>query len=369
MLDKSIPYKNIIMHITPDKIAAINQPQLPDGYSFRFFQTGDDKHWADIETAVLEFDKTESALKYFNENYLPYIDELKKRCLFVVRHTDHQPVATATAWGHHSGFDHQPALHWVAVHPDAQGKGIGTAIIAKATALFAKYHPNQNVYLHTQTWSHQAVCIYSKLGWSVFKPQKNIKTPPNDYEEAMQILKTVLDTNTYRNLIQSANTDLIQPAEPEELQECLHVIHSAFGTVAKEFGLTKDNCATNGAFMPPERLQKDFDCGKQMFALHDGRIVGFMQLSKESEHSFELEKLAVLPEYRHKGYGSMLLDFAKEQAVTQCADTITIGIIEENTRLKNWYTKNNFVHTGSKKYAHLPFTVGFMEWKYKADHS
>ncbi len=38
-------------------------------------------------------------------------------------------------------------------------------------------------------------------------------------------------------------------------------------------------------------------------------------------------------------------------------------IIEENTVLKNWYIANGFVHTGTKKFDHLPFTTGYLEWK------
>ncbi|HAN20235.1 MAG: hypothetical protein A2Y15_05115 [Clostridiales bacterium GWF2_36_10] len=40
---------------------------------------------------------------------------------------------------------------------------------------------------------------------------------------------------------------------------------------------------------------------------------------------------------------------------------ITIGIIEKNTRLKEWYLQNGFVHVGNHEYAHLPFVVGYME--------
>ena len=41
---------------------------------------------------------------------------------------------------------------------------------------------------------------------------------------------------------------------------------------------------------------------------------------------------------------------------------ITIGIVEDNTVLKEWYTANGFIHTGTKQYGSLPFTVGHMEW-------
>ena len=74
------------------------------------------------------------------------------------------------------------------------------------------------------------------------------------------------------------------------------------------------------------------------------------------------EKLAVLPQYRHNGYGKKLIAFAKEKAKEMGAAKITIGIIEENARLKNWYASNGFIHTGTREFSHLPFIVGFMEY-------
>ena len=37
--------------------------------------------------------------------------------------------------------------------------------------------------------------------------------------------------------------------------------------------------------------------------------------------------------------------------------------IEESTVLKNWYITNGFEHVGTKKFDHLPFTSGYLEWK------
>ncbi len=54
-------------------------------------------------------------------------------------------------------------------------------------------------------------------------------------------------------------------------------------------------------------------------------------------------------------------EYAFKTAKAMGFNKIQIGIIEENTILKNWYTKNGFVHTGTQKFEHLPFTVGFME--------
>ncbi len=148
----------------------------------------------------------------------------------------------------------------------------------------------------------------------------------------------------------------------QELEICADVIRRAFGTVAKEFGLTTDNCPSNGAFLQTERLVKDKLKGNQMFVLtEEGKIVGFIQLEKANDKTYYLEKVAVLPEARHQGCGRQLLDFAKYKVRELGGEKIGIAIIEENTRLKNWYTVNGYIHTGTKSFDHLPFTVGFME--------
>ncbi|HHX27620.1 MAG TPA: GNAT family N-acetyltransferase, partial [Firmicutes bacterium] len=95
----------------------------------------------------------------------------------------------------------------------------------------------------------------------------------------------------------------------------------------------------------------------------NGRLVGFVSLTDLGGGVFELNNLDVLPEHRRRGYGKELLDFCKEKMKELGGCKITIGIIEENTVLRDWYAANGFVHTGTKKFDHMPFTAGFMEWR------
>lgn len=155
---------------------------------------------------------------------------------------------------------------------------------------------------------------------------------------------------------------MIHQADECMLHDCVNVIQKSFITVANDFGLTRENCPTNGAFLTLDKLQHDFSKGDLMFAKYAvENIAGFVELSKKDDKIYELKRLAVLPENRHKGHGKELLVFAKSKAFSLGAEKITIGIIEENLRLKNWYQANGFIHTGTKTFSHLPFTVGFME--------
>ena len=156
----------------------------------------------------------------------------------------------------------------------------------------------------------------------------------------------------------------ISKINKDELLECLDVIHQSFRTVADQFGLTKENCPKHTSFIPLSFLETQKNWGWNMYALYAGKkIIGYMSFSKESDDAYELHNLAVLPEYRHNGFGKLLLDQAKEVVKASGGKGIKIGIIEESNVLKNWYIANGFEYTGSKKFDHLPFTSGYLEWR------
>lgn len=158
------------------------------------------------------------------------------------------------------------------------------------------------------------------------------------------------------------NAYAVRPVAPADYPLCAAVIREGFLTVAREFGLTEQNCPTNGAFLKDERLLADRGEGALQYGLYeDNTLIGFMELKRKQGALFTLEKLTVLPAFRHKGCGALLLDFARTEALRLGGEVLSIGIIEENTRLKEWYLLHGFVHTGTHKFPHLPFTVGFME--------
>ncbi|HBL84422.1 MAG: hypothetical protein A2Y17_04655 [Clostridiales bacterium GWF2_38_85] len=157
---------------------------------------------------------------------------------------------------------------------------------------------------------------------------------------------------------------MILQAEKSDLSECLDIIRKSFTTVADEFGLTEQNCPTNGAFMKIDRLERDFNDGNLMFCYYNSfGAVGFVQINKVSDDTFEMRKLAVVPECRHMGIGRELIDFVKAKVTEFGGRKITIGIIDEDTRLKDWYAENGFMPVSIQTFSHLPFTVGYMEFR------
>ena len=145
-------------------------------------------------------------------------------------------------------------------------------------------------------------------------------------------------------------------------QNCVRVIRDSFITVAREFNITKQNAPTNPAYIEIESLQAMKQKGINMYgAFLNNTVIGFVAIEKSSDDLYFMEKLAVLPEYRHNGYGTRLIDFVVETVKKAGGKKISIGIINENKVLKNWYIRNGFSETEIRKFSHLPFTVCFLE--------
>ena len=148
-----------------------------------------------------------------------------------------------------------------------------------------------------------------------------------------------------------------------EYAELTGVLRKSFDTVAKEYGLTERNAPTNPAFMTLEKLKKYMTKQVILFGLFkEGRIVGCVAVepSKNQDDVYYIERLAVIPEERHHGYGSSLLSYAMETIREKGASTASIGIINENRVLKEWYRSKGFTEDACKRFSHLPFEVCFM---------
>ena len=148
-----------------------------------------------------------------------------------------------------------------------------------------------------------------------------------------------------------------------DIKECASCIRDSFLTVADELGITNENAPTNPAFMTYERLKESIDKGLEIFGLYeDSNICGCIGVEKsKNESEFYIERLAVLPLKRHKGYGKELMDFAFNSIKESGGKKASIAIVNENKKLKDWYMKYGFIETGMRKFEHLPFTVCFME--------
>ena len=198
MIDRSIPYYNLILKCTKICTTPVS---LPEGYSFKMYDECYEKYWAKLEYEIGDFSSVEEAEMYFKTNYCNQIRELKKRCVFVVDAYSNF-VGSCIAWHDLKDNDTVSSLHWLVVSPEHQGKHIGLALCQKVMDIFNECGETP-VYIHTQPWSYKAILLYIKLG---FKIQKNdtFSHYENQYKKAIKILEKLLPESQFNQIILSS---------------------------------------------------------------------------------------------------------------------------------------------------------------------
>ena len=153
----------------------------------------------------------------------------------------------------------------------------------------------------------------------------------------------------------------VREIKNEDGPTVVRILRRACATVAERFGLTPENCPKNLAFCTEDRVREDLERGLRYYFLEEGaEVCGCVALEKARPEVCYLERLAVLPERRSQGFGTALVHHALTEAAKIGAARVEIGIISEDTRLKDWYGRFGFVQTGTKTFDHLPFVVAFM---------
>lgn len=155
---------------------------------------------------------------------------------------------------------------------------------------------------------------------------------------------------------------IVVPLGDPDLPTAVAVIRRAFTTVAAEYRLTPDNCSGNGAFITEARLRHSLRGEARLFGLiADDTLVGCIIAKKGKREMWYLEKAAVLPECRQRGYGRQLLGHAEHYIKEMGGKYVRIGIIGSNDALRRWYEKSGFTVTEYKEFTTLPFPVCYME--------
>ncbi|MCR4642522.1 MAG: GNAT family N-acetyltransferase [Lachnospiraceae bacterium] len=156
----------------------------------------------------------------------------------------------------------------------------------------------------------------------------------------------------------------IRKISENDIQECVELIRRSFKTVADQFGFTEENAPRFTAFATEAgRLwwQMNEEHRPMYGYYRDGRPVGYYSLLLQDKGECELNNLCVDPAYRHQSIGEELLLDAFVRARELDCRKMNIGIVEENTVLREWYENYGFVHTKAEKFDFFPFTCGYME--------
>ena len=155
----------------------------------------------------------------------------------------------------------------------------------------------------------------------------------------------------------------IREAGTGDAAQLSNLIRTAYRDVAERFQLTPASCPKHPSNCADEWIENDFERGVRYFLLEDGKdAVGCVAIEKAGNEMGYLERLAVLPQQRNRGFGHRLVKHVFQAAQQLGLKKIGIGIIARQTDLKQWYQKNGFVEGETKEFDHLPFTVCFMTY-------
>ena len=76
-----------------------------------------------------------------------------------------------------------------------------------------------------------------------------------------------------------------------------------------------------------------------------GKPVGFITSERQGSRKVRILLFGVLPEYRNKGVGKMLLDAFRMRAMLEGNIAITLEVRTSNTDARRFYKRNGFVET------------------------
>lgn len=196
MPDRSIPFYNLILRCDAWQGAA-SLP--PEGFRLRRFQPGDEAAWSALEYEIGDFPSPEEAQAYFLRTYGDHPQELARRCVFAVD-SGGRTAGTCTAWrdpGRDGG--EIASLHWLAVSPGEQGRGLGKALFQSALSIF-RGSGEFPVYIHTQPWSWKALLLYVREGFRLQRTD-TFGGYENQYRQGMAALAAVLPEELYQELV------------------------------------------------------------------------------------------------------------------------------------------------------------------------
>ena len=157
---------------------------------------------------------------------------------------------------------------------------------------------------------------------------------------------------------------VIRKAGADDVPNLCRVIRKSYHDVARRFGLNAKNCPKHPSNYTQQWVEMDFSRGVTYYLLEVKNLpLGYAALEVVDEVLCYLERLAVLPEAREKGYGRKLAEHVLKEARAKGIRSASIGIIAAQTELKQWYKRIGFTEGETKAFEHLPFNVTFMTCK------
>jgi ribosomal protein S18 acetylase RimI-like enzyme len=165
--------ENIRIGMIHNDLAKAPRYSLPERFSLRFCQQGDQKAWVDIHKEAdqsndIDLHKFEEV---FSEHPLP----LEERQLYLLN-SDNEPIGTATAWEREREGSIRGLVHWVAIHPGYQGRGLAKPLLSATLSRLMELG-YEDAFLYSSTARMPAINLYWKFGFRpLITDRKEVET-------------------------------------------------------------------------------------------------------------------------------------------------------------------------------------------------
>lgn len=157
----------------------------------------------------------------------------------------------------------------------------------------------------------------------------------------------------------------IRIASVEDAEKIGYIVSAANKDVAELFDLTSENAPKHPSFYTGDWVVSDFTRGETYFLYEEeGLVKGCVAFEQPDSETGYLNRLSVLPEYRHKGIGATLVRYILEYSRKKGVRAVSIGIIAEHEVLNRWYAGLGFIEGEIRKFEHLPFNVRYMRYEW-----
>jgi N-acetylglutamate synthase-like GNAT family acetyltransferase len=151
----------ISVKMVRESLDGIPEYSLPAGYSIQWYKPGYEIHWQTIQSLADEYNRVTPEL--FEEQFGADTQLLSERQCYLFD-SEKDIIGTATAWLDNQGKKSLGRIHWVAIVPQQQGKGLAKPLLTIICKRL-KDLGHSKIYLTTQTVRIHAINLYAKFGF------------------------------------------------------------------------------------------------------------------------------------------------------------------------------------------------------------
>jgi GNAT superfamily N-acetyltransferase len=139
----------------------IPQHALPEGYTLRFYSPGDELSWSNIWSKADNYEVYD--VERFRNEFGEDLQSMERRCLFLIDQLGKE-IGTATSWYEEDANGMWARLHWIAISPEFQGRGLARPLLSAVLNLSRELGFSRAL-LYTETVRIPAIKLYLDLGF------------------------------------------------------------------------------------------------------------------------------------------------------------------------------------------------------------